>query len=77
MYAASKIASAYCLTPHPLSCSPLFSDQTLPLPVYLTLVPVVVGVGITSCNQIRFRCVDVALALRTNTAQHCSEELIT
>lgn len=44
---------------HSFSSFPALFDliclQTLPLPVYFTLIPVVVGVGITSCNQIRFR----------------------
>lgn len=41
-----------------LSSHPPAVVQTLPVPVYLTLLPVVVGVALTCCGQgIRFRCV--------------------
>lgn len=52
--------------------------QILPLPVYLTLLPVVIGVGITSCNQIRFRYgyrVGFPSSALPSTVEICEEHL--
>eukprot|EP00752_Nemacystus_decipiens_P006157 g5555.t1 len=59
-------ASEACFT---ALLSYLFLGQTLPLPVYLTLLPVVAGVALTCCGQgLRFRKIKSEAALANTRA---------
>ncbi|CAM9149789.1 unnamed protein product [Pylaiella littoralis] len=55
----------------------LFLGQTLPLPVYLTLLPVVAGVALTCCGQgLRFSWVALLSALVSNLSNALRNVLI-